>query len=958
MFAASRGGAVWCRSDAPSLFDGVVFSENIGREGGAVYASEPCQIDFQYSQFVRNGAAEVGGAILATEGTQVRVSSSKFVENGVSSCDNRQTPTAGGAINFGVKDFDALEDVCSSMNITKKTMLRVEGSQFSANLATIAGGAIFAESGEFFFAKSIFESNHAGILDNRDGFGGAVALSERCIESECSVIVAHFIDTEMERNVAQLAGGAVYVAGLNEMSASTISNSKFIANRVGDAFSKGNGGGIYIEVPKINLTYVQFSNNTAPLGGGIYVNSNFSDSNSIQLDNIFMSNNQAITGFDLYWEKLKSIAVLNTSSLVSASFSLSSIATEALEVVFTSKRPQLLQSGSLTDPFSISIIDYYGEISISENGDCHVISLPDESGYSASVRPLGSKLPVDAGQVHFTQLQITGRIGDHYKMRVICTRRIESLSGLVTYQSLPPLDFEVEMSDCPKGFTPAESGEGDVCVVCQYGSYNLDGKSCESCPRGATCPGGDSVQSKPNWWRSSNTSFQFYQCKYPDVCNGGPEAGDSACANGHTGPLCGVCESGWFEFAGKCRECNTNPTSKIFIAISAIILVAVIVLLFARSWDFGNPASPGLLSKVKILLMHFQIISLLKQYDILWPPETSEGFSWLSVIDFGPSMMAPECLVGEKYSYWMTWIIQMSLPILVLILCFGIYRIASAVIEVKKRNNSEGSKLVTWLEGLRLRCYKNAYWIITLLYPGTCFVALQMFARRKLDIGTFLSADLSIRVGEEDGGFTKTYIGYMVPGAILLATLSIGVPLFCFWAIWQHRFSLDDPHVAKRFGFLYGSYDRKTPYWETVQMFRRFLFALIPVFVGANASGSLQGTIAQVIAMFLLVSTVWFMPFATKSDNYIEITSQIGMCLTINHVSRDMSDSLEISCSHQFTTDFWLCINLGQLERRRLESTCGSTTIFVVSSLLHSNDFPSARPACPSDEKKEEKNSC
>jgi len=876
-FAASRGGAVWCRSNAPALFQGVAFMDNLAREGGAIYAGEPCQIDIEGSEFTRNGATDAGGAILATEGTRVHISSSNFVENGLSSCDNRQTPAAGGAINFGVKDFDALEDVCSSVSIAKTTVLQVEETSFSANVARMAGGALFAESGEYFFSKTVFEANRAGTLDNRDGYGGAVALSERCIESECSAILADFEDIEMGLNIAQLAGGGMYVSGLNEQSLCTISNSKFVANRVGDAFSKGIGGGLYVETPRINLTYVQFANNTAPLGGGIYINSNFSESDSMIMENVFMSANMAINGFDLYWEKLRSRAVLNTSSLISSNFTPSSIATEALEVVFTSEKPRMIRSGSITEPFSISIIDYYGEVSNSENGDCQIISHDsDESGYLPSVRPLGSKLPVDAGSVHFTQVQITGRIGDTYKMQILCTRKIEDLSGVVTSLELPPLDFEIEMADCPKGFAPAESGEGDICVICQYGSYNFDGRMCETCPKGATCPGGFAVQSKPNWWRSSDTSFDFYPCKYPDVCKAGPAAGDLACANGHKGPLCGVCKSGWFEFSGKCRECNSNPTSKIFITISAIVLVAVIILLFARSWEFGDPASPGLLSKVKILLMHFQIISLLKQYDILWPPETSEGFSWLSVIDFGPSMMAPECIFGEKYNFWMNWIIQMSLPILVLILCFGLYRIATVALESRNQTHPSGSKLTTWLQGLKVRCYKNAYWIITLLYPGACFVALQMFARKKLDIGTYLSADLSIKVADLRGGFTSTYIGYMVPGAILLALLSLGVPLFCFSAIWKHRYSLDEQDVATRFGFLYGSYDRRTPYWETVQMLRRFVFALIPVFVGANASGSLQGTIAQVVAMFLLVATVWFMPFATKSDNYIEIASQIG----------------------------------------------------------------------------------
>jgi hypothetical protein len=151
-----------------------------------------------------------------------------------------------------------------------------------------------------------------------------------------------------------------------------------------------------------------------------------------------------------------------------------------------------------------------------------------------------------------------------------------------------------------------------------------------------------------------------------------------------------------------------------------------------------------------------------------------------------------------------------------------------------------------------------------------------MFATQTLDIGTYLSADFSIKVKDPGGGFTSTYIKYMIPGAILLALLSIGVPLFCFLAIWTHRMQLNDTIVAKKFGFLYGSYDRKYPYWETVQMLRRFVFAFIPVFIRPNANGSVQGTVAQVVSIVLLVSTVWLRPFANALDNNLEISSQIG----------------------------------------------------------------------------------
>ncbi len=42
-----------------------------------------------------------------------------------------------------------------------------------------------------------------------------------------------------------------------------------------------------------------------------------------------------------------------------------------------------------------------------------------------------------------------------------------------------------------------------------------------------------------------------------------------------------------------------------------------------------------------------------------------------------------------------------------------------------------------------------------------------------------------------------------------------------------------EPLVAAKYGFLYSSYSRRLPYWETTEMIRKFLVALLPVSQGA-----------------------------------------------------------------------------------------------------------------------------
>ena len=47
----------------------------------------------------------------------------------------------------------------------------------------------------------------------------------------------------------------------------------------------------------------------------------------------------------------------------------------------------------------------------------------------------------------------------------------------------------------------------------------------------------------------------------------------------------------------------------------------------------------------------------------------------------------------------------------------------------------------------RNRCWKNSFWLVTLLYPRCAMTALKLFSTQKLDTGTYLVSDYSILVG-------------------------------------------------------------------------------------------------------------------------------------------------------------------------------------------------------------------
>jgi hypothetical protein len=98
-------------------------------------------------------------------------------------------------------------------------------------------------------------------------------------------------------------------------------------------------------------------------------------------------------------------------------------------------------------------------------------------------------------------------------------------------------------------------------------------------------PSGELPAAAPGYWRSpaglddpSNiVEFPFYECEMPRACLGGIL---SLCRTGHAygDPLCGVCETGYYESSndGLCTECQGGERGK-WAAVAIVIFLALIV---------------------------------------------------------------------------------------------------------------------------------------------------------------------------------------------------------------------------------------------------------------------------------------------------------------------------------------------------------------------------------------------
>lgn len=490
-----------------------------------------------------------------------------------------------------------------------------------------------------------------GASDAGDGLGGGVSINERCQEADsgvvaCSTAVASLTDCALRGNSARSAGGGLHFAGNSTGGALLLTGSTIEGNRVefatqGDNPADGVGGGVFLGRGNFQLADLQLPGNQAYYGGALFVAADLGGPSAV-LRRLNASTSRAVVGPAAFWLRSASPGRALDARAVSAGPGAGpgAIATEVLTAAYQQAPPSVIQSGEDVPAFSVALLDYYGQVGRSELGSCVVNPLAaggaaapaaDGNATAVNIRPLGALSGVAEGTAVFSQLQVSGAIGASYELQVDCTPNTLGRSRFLRLRGapLPALPLGVTISQCAPGRQPTQTSTGTLCVSCPFGSFNLDGGACQICPRGAVCAGGASIDALPNWWRSSYNSTEFFSCLQPGACEGGPVAGDDACASGAEGPLCAVCLPGHFQFSGQCQACDAGGQAKIMLGVSIVLIVGVVGVLFARGLEFGDPTQPGVMTKVKILLAHFQAsrqpaAAVVRGVALLCPAECSQ----------------------------------------------------------------------------------------------------------------------------------------------------------------------------------------------------------------------------------------------------------------------------------------------------------------------------------------------
>ncbi|KAL0241639.1 hypothetical protein GEMRC1_006874 [Eukaryota sp. GEM-RC1] len=174
-------------------------------------------------------------------------------------------------------------------------------------------------------------------------------------------------------------------------------------------------------------------------------------------------------------------------------------------------------------------------------------------------------------------------------------------------------------TSCPPALTTRDEGSVSIddcyCPGTQYLQVEYD---CKPCPNGLKCFEGRPNGTEPGFWASSFNSSNAYICTTP-YCLGrhNPfQTNDEVCDNGHTGPLCTICDDGYTLMGNECAKCNDSAILDVFIVIFLVFIIFGYIIILIRGSK--NPRSTQSLF-LRILTNHTQVLSSIGDFGVRWP---------------------------------------------------------------------------------------------------------------------------------------------------------------------------------------------------------------------------------------------------------------------------------------------------------------------------------------------------
>ena len=857
------GGALYMDSSEVTLTS-VLMESNVATAIGGAIRSQLGELRIQASSVLTRNTATTDGGALWLESTPVSIVSSTLSKNTAPS-------SSGGAVYY---------------RSLQNSALTIASSTLSENVASAGGGVFITGSLAVLRVESgtVFDSNSANS-------GGAVFLE--------GASLASFVGPLTMRSNKAVGGTDTLLVG-----------------------TTGRGGGLYIRNGNSLVQNVLFDQNHATQGGGLYVecvvSSSCGDPGTTITGSTFSYNVALQSGGAFMWDNVQprtvgvvpassyssssppsptsssssSLAiVMDTESLVpnifignSAPFGTNSATSGQRLIAITSLNSTVTSGRVFSDPIKIQIVDFYGNIVLSDD-----VSRVEAVGtyvapFSGTVDTIGSRVQITAqGQATFDEVGVIANPGS----KVALTFSTAGISQGVT------LEFDVR--GCGKG----EFLQDRRCQLCPEGTYDLIASgSCVFCQaEGLDCSaGGSSVIAEPDYWLLiEGNDVRGFRCP-----SGYCRTNNETCAPGRDGVICAGCVHPLKNWGSDCLECESYNWGIIFgVFILGWAYVAAI-LIFSRS-------SSG---KFKILIYFAQTVQL-----VLGPE--SSILTVFAIFNIDLEGVSESSCIGP-FSFYDLSFFTILLPLIFLIFLTMCWALNLLWLKQEFRIKMFLRHLLFWFSSCKCKTswrrskemmhaavekvdmsarkidwniYFHTFFFLLLFSYSTVTKSVLEFINCR-DIGPYSVVASSPETSCQDSTYKSWLPLYY---AVLAIFVFIGpVGLLVLLIVARLKGVLYSEKFVKRVGVLFLSYRKLCFFWETVFLARRTI--LIGLYVSLFNVEESRSVALSFSCIAIAAIHIAILPFESRLENLAETISLISISiLSVLQASKFSSNSSEDS---------------------------------------------------------------
>ena len=541
------------------------------------------------------------------------------------------------------------------------------------------------------------------------------------------------------------------------------------------------------------------------------------------------------------------------------------------------------------------------------------------------------------------------------------------------YNELPPLppikkDVTVCLVDLLKG-TNTASMAGKLACHCLEGFHRTHiFEKCEECRRGFEHEGleckTDFLNLKPGyWWEWQNETHReryrnfttnlldpqesfdntFRDFRYPmpkatkcpreDSCQGGVNAIDNPCKPGYEGPVCGICQFGYYKQLQVCSKCPTKKMMAIQLGIIAgffLFIVAILVWYSRKKVKKaqGRPLIDIIFARLKIIIGFYQVTyGLLEAFSFVkWPDVLEDIAQYSELLQLNLLQIAPlHCLFSSLHvDAFGSLYASMGLNACAVAFFAFIFGVRYVVVSLNgSLTKMEKAKRISHAKEL---VYRNLFFFLFVTYLSTCSktanvlpLACRRLCRDKDEslCDNYLKADYGIRCHG-----TRYHLRLI--GAYLNIIYIIALPAFSITVLWRERLMiiaqkeenryeqpLPNKEIVTGLRFLYENYSTPSWYWELIEMARKITLTSGLILIGQE-SRSYVGVTCVLAGLYGMLFA-YIAPIQDFFENKLMVTSLAVtfINLGIGAVSRIPAENREPSKDPLMDTNIFKITVLG-----------------------------------------------